>query len=293
MVAFNLRRVRRQCFRALHRLRRFQRIEKIKVRHFRVHDDEAVARQFHDEVRPVFAGRCLLGEIAMCAHARRLDDAPQRFLAPFAARLVRVQHQPELLRLLRQRRALLRQKFQLLFHLAERGGLRRAALLQIFLVGFELLLERLDQALDGLLPLRQIALGRLLKFAEALFRQPQKFRRGLFQRIRAQRLERLAQVRPAPFPARALRVAQDLFVKLLLLGSFFRRRLVCLRGGERVLVWESCSRVVASSVSRWSNCSRNSFSRRLSAGATACFREPSSQPMSRPNPPPTATPINK
>ena len=128
MVRFQFRRVRRQSLGAFHRLGGFQRVEKIKVRHLRVHDDEAVARQFHDEVRPIFARRSLLREIAMRAHARRLDDAPQRFLAPFAARLVRVQHQPELLRLLRERLVGLRQCFQMFFYFAQRARLRGGTL---------------------------------------------------------------------------------------------------------------------------------------------------------------------
>ena len=77
----------------------------------------------------------------------------------------------ELLRLVRQRLALLRQQFQLLLHFAERGGLRGFALLQSFLIRFQLLLERLDQSFDGFLPLRQIAFGRFLEFAKRLFRQ--------------------------------------------------------------------------------------------------------------------------
>ena len=95
------------------------------------------------------------------------------------------------------------------------------------------MLERLDQTFDGFLPLRQIAFGRLLKFAERLFRQPQKFRRGLFQRVRAQRLESVAQIRDRLF-LRGLGVAQGLFVKRFLLReNFFRRRLIRLRRGER------------------------------------------------------------
>ena len=90
----------------------------------------------------------------------------KRFLAPTAPRLVRFQHHAELLRLARQRLALLRQQFQLFFHFAQRGRLRGFALLQTFLVGLQLLLERLDQRFDRFLPLRQIAFRRFLEFAE-------------------------------------------------------------------------------------------------------------------------------
>jgi hypothetical protein len=80
------------------------------------------------------------------------------------------------------------------------------------------LLERFDQTFDGLLPLRQIALGCLLKLPERLLRQPQKFRCRLLQRVCAQRLERVAQI------------FQRLRLQFALLGQqFFRRTLFGLR----------------------------------------------------------------
>ena len=105
----------------------------------------------------------LLAEIAVRAHARGLDHPPQRLLAPATARLVRAEHAAQLQRLVRERLALLRQRFQVLLHLAQRGGLRALGLLQPLLVDLELLLQRLDQRLDGLLAPGQIALPRLLQ----------------------------------------------------------------------------------------------------------------------------------
>ena len=104
----------------------------------------------------------------MRAHAGGLHDAPQGFLAPSPRAWFECSTQPELLRFLRRATALLRERFQLFLHLAQRGGLRGFALLQTFLVGFELLFQRLDQAFDGFLPLGQIALGGFLKFAETI-----------------------------------------------------------------------------------------------------------------------------
>ncbi len=80
----------------------------------------------------------------------------------------------------------------------------RFTLLQPFLVGFELLFQRFDQGFDGFLPLGQVALGGFLEFSEGLFRQPQKFRRALFQCLRAQCLERLAQIHQRLVLQRAL-----------------------------------------------------------------------------------------
>ena len=55
----------------------------------------------------------------------------------------------------------------------------------------------------------------------------------MFQRVGAQRLERVAQIRQRFF-LRGLGLAQGLFVKgFLLAENFFRRRLVRLRGGQR------------------------------------------------------------
>ena len=83
-----------------------------------------------------------------------------------------MEDQPELLRLLRQHRALLREPFQLLLHFAKRGRLGGAIGLQVFLIGLQLLLERLDQTFDRLLPLHQLALRHLLESAKRLFGQP-------------------------------------------------------------------------------------------------------------------------
>ena len=126
----------------------------------------------------------------MGAHAGRLDHAPERFLTPFAACLVGVQHQPELLGLVRERVALLGEQLELLLHFAQGGRLRRAVLLQVFLIGLQLLLERFDKRFDGFLSLREVAFGRFLKLAEGLFREAQEFRGGLLERIGTQRLER-------------------------------------------------------------------------------------------------------
>ena len=157
--------MRGQRLRAFSIVRRIQRIQKIKVRHFGVHDDETVAGQSHHQVRPVFASLGLFGEIAMRAHARCLHDAPQRFLAPASARLIGTQYRRNCC-VSGRATGFAATEFQLLLHFAERGGLRGFALLQPFLVGFQLLLERLDQSFNRFLPLRQIAFGRFLKFSE-------------------------------------------------------------------------------------------------------------------------------
>jgi len=121
----------------------------------------------------------LLGKIAMRAQAGFFDHAAQRFLAPAAAGLIGFEHRPKLRRLRRERQARLRQCFQLFFHFAQRRSLRGFILLQTLLVSVQLLLERFDQTFDRFLPLRQVAFRGFLKFSKRLFRQPQKFRRGL------------------------------------------------------------------------------------------------------------------
>ena len=75
-------------FRAFRFIRRFQRVEKIKIGNFRIHDDEPFAGQTHNQVRLRVARLRLLAEIAMRAHARGLHHAAQGFLAPAPARLV-------------------------------------------------------------------------------------------------------------------------------------------------------------------------------------------------------------
>ena len=125
----------------------------------------------------------------------------KRFLAPAPARLVGPEHHAELLRFLRERLALLRQRFELLLHFAQRRGLRGFRLLQPFLVGLQLLLQRLDQRLDRLLPLGQIALRRFLKFGDRLRDALDKLGLQLAERIHAQRLERARANQPALFPA--------------------------------------------------------------------------------------------
>ena len=105
-------------------------------------------------------------------------------------------------------------------------------LLEIFLVSFELLLQRFDQRFDRFLPLGEVALGGFLKLAKGLFRQPQKFRRGLFQRIRAQSLEGVPQIIERFF-LRGFGLAQALLVELFLFGEdAFGGSLIGLRGGQ-------------------------------------------------------------
>ena len=96
--------------------------------------------------------------------------------------------------------------------------MRGAALLQILLVGFQLLLERLDKHLDGFLPFVQITLGGFLQPAERLLGQAQKFRRVLLQRVGAHGLEGVAQIGNRLF-LRGPGVAQGLLLKLFLLGE--------------------------------------------------------------------------
>ena len=160
----------------------------------------------------------------MRAHARRLDDAPQRFLAPTPARLVRLQHHAGTAAFPAASDWLDCASVSSCFFTSPSvAACARLALLQAFLVSFELLLERFDQRFDGFLPLRQIAFGRFLKFAERLLGQPQKFRRALFQRLGAQRLERLAQIGQRLFLQRAL-----------FRDQFFRRRPAGFRRGTGV-----------------------------------------------------------
>ena len=130
----------------------------------------------------------------MCAHSRGFDHAAQGFLAPSPARLVGTQDPAELESLVRQRKALVSECFQVLGDFPDSRGVSCFALLQAGLIILELLLERLDQGGDGLLALREVAFGGFLKLGESLVGQPEKIRLGLFERVDAERLERLAQI---------------------------------------------------------------------------------------------------
>src|SRR5689334_20105646 len=106
-------------------------MEKIDVRDLCINDDDTITRQAHDQVGLRIAFHGLHAEVAMRAHAGCLNDAPQSLLTPSAARLIRLEHHPELLRFVGERLALLREQFELLLYLAERRGLGGFALLQL------------------------------------------------------------------------------------------------------------------------------------------------------------------
>ena len=142
-----------ECLGAFHRISRFNSVQEIQVRNFGIHDDQPVAGELHDQVRLALAGLGLLAEIAVSAHARRLDDASEGLFAPASARLIRAEHAPELQRFVGERLALQVERFQVFLDLAERRGMRRLALLQPLLVSLELFLQRLDQCGDRLLAL--------------------------------------------------------------------------------------------------------------------------------------------
>ncbi len=154
--------VRGQQIRASGHVRRVERGEKIQFGHLRVHDDETIARQLHDEIGFLVVRLHLFAEVAMRAHTRRFHHAAQRFLAPLAARLIRFQNRAELCGFCRERLVGQGERFELLLHLAEGGGLRGFVLLQPLLIRVQLLFERLDQHLDGFLALVQITLRSLL-----------------------------------------------------------------------------------------------------------------------------------
>ena len=202
----------------------------------------------------------------MGAHARRLHHAPQRLLAPAPARLVGLQHHAELLRLLRQGLALLRQRFELLPHLAQRGGLGRFRLLQPLLVGLQLLLQRLDQRLDRLLPLRPDHPSRppaaCRSFAPPAAKTPA---RSASDASALSAAERLAQVRQrlllrVPWPPHRPLV-QPLCSATSFSAAPHRLPRPRLRGLRRSSVLPH----FASSRSRWSRCCRSSSARPLIA----------------------------
>ena len=90
----------------------------------------------------------------MRTHTRRFNHTPKRFLAPTPARLVRFEHHAELQRFCGERLTCCESKSELFPHFAEGRRLRSLALLQTLLVCLQLLLQRFDQSLDRLLPLR-------------------------------------------------------------------------------------------------------------------------------------------
>ena len=147
----------------------FERVEEIEIRNFRIYDDYALPGQPHHQVRPVFARLRLLGKITVRAHPGGFHHAPECFFAPPPARLVRMQDHPELLRFLRQRLALLREHFQLFFYFAERGGLRRLALLQSLSVSLpSCCLSGSTSVLMASCRWAQIAFRRFLEFPKRL-----------------------------------------------------------------------------------------------------------------------------
>ena len=136
MVAFNFAACAASDSARLACVRRFQRVEKIEIRHLGVHDDER-GRRADCTIR---SGRFspawrLLAEIAMRAHARRLDHAPQGFLAPTPARLVRFEHHAELQRFAAASDWLCWASVSSCFFTSpKRGRLRGLALLQALLI---------------------------------------------------------------------------------------------------------------------------------------------------------------
>ena len=184
------------------------------------------------------------------------------------------------------------ERFELLLHLAQRGGLGGLALLQAFLVSLQLLLERLDQRLDRFLALRQVALGGLLKLAEGLVRPAagtparSACSASALNALNASRKSAsalscaaLASAAPARASARcsassfsaAARLASRRGLRLLLAAAAAPRSLVQLA----FALGELLAQFVCQPVVR--------RDRRPRA---------SSQPMSKPSTPPTAKPIN-
>src|SRR5436190_5257545 len=73
---------------AFTRVCQFKSVQKIQIRHLGINNDDAIAWQPNDQVRFAIALLSLFSEIAMSAHARRLDDASQCFFPPSPTRLV-------------------------------------------------------------------------------------------------------------------------------------------------------------------------------------------------------------
>ena len=156
----------------------------------------------------------------MGAHARRLDDAAQGFLAPTSARLARAEDHPKLERFVGERSGFVAIDFPIAFSLHPAPRTARFRFAAIVFGNFELLFEGFDQGFDGFLTLGEFAFGRFLKFPEGLLGQPQEFRRGLFEGVRAQCFKGVAQVGQGLFLQRFL-FAQQIFRR----GLFgFRRR---------------------------------------------------------------------
>ena len=170
---------------------RLEIVEERQVRRLGVDDDVASLRQMHDHVRPALGGTGLLAEIAVAAQPGGLDDSTQRLLAPLAARLAGVEDHPQLLRLARERLAVLTEGAELFAQRAQLGVAAFFALAQPLLVGREVLREWRDQLGHGFLAGVQFALGALVQLAKRLAGQAHQFWLGLFQRVGAEHLERL------------------------------------------------------------------------------------------------------
>ena len=169
-------------------------LEEIQVGHLGVNDNDSVAGQMDGEVGFGVAGLGLLVEIAMGAHAGGFDDAAEGFLAPSAAGLVGTEDHAQLEGFAGKGAAVLGEALDLLFDFAEGGGLGGFVLLEAFLVGFQLLLQGLDEGGDGLLSLGEVAFGGFLEFGEGLIGKLQELRGGLLEGVGAEGAEGFAQV---------------------------------------------------------------------------------------------------
>ena len=180
---------------ALRGVARLEIVEERQVRRLGVDDDVASLWQMHDHVRPALGGTGLLAEIAVAAQPGGLDDSAQRLLAPLAARLAGVEDHPQLLRLARERLAVLTEGAELFAQRAQLGVAAFFALAQPLLVGREVLREWRDQLGHGFLAGVQFALGALVQLAKRLAGQAHQFWLGLLQRVGTENLKRLPERR--------------------------------------------------------------------------------------------------
>ena len=155
------------------------------------------ARHVDDQVgsqrRLVTGQRRLLDEVAVADHAGGLDDVAQLHLAPLAARVGLAQRGHERAGLGPQPLAGLGQRPQLRLEPPARLTPLLVEREQLGVDPAELLLDRRDELLDRLPALVEIALGLGLGGLQLRPRHLGQLGHARLQRLRAQRLERLAQ----------------------------------------------------------------------------------------------------
>ena len=198
------------------------RLERAQVgveRRLGVDDDLLAARQPDDDVRPnpglvvAALNRALLVEVAVLDHPGELDDALQLELAPAAADAGPLERVGEAPRLVAQALAGGVERDDPLHQLRARFDAAALGVLDLAVHLLERLRHRRQQILDRLLARVDVAGGLRARFAQTRFGQrEERFVVGL-ERVGAERLERVAQLRLglARTPSAARRGRRDLF----------------------------------------------------------------------------------